>query len=150
MEQNPGGFRPQYLPIILSASVHMFTFLLLALLHSAAPFHRSLMYTEEQARKKILPKPPAAQKYQATPTYVFPHPSHQWGGSVAEHGALPISKPQHTGVRQTKFLTPWKIGKSSHPRTAGAAAKAPPKPPLQRELRKETVPCHSRSQASRN
>lgn len=150
LEQNPGGFRPQYMPIILSASVYMFTFLLLALLDSAAPFHRGLMYTEEQARKKILPKPPAAQKYQATPTDVFPHPPHQWGGSVAERGALPISKPQHTGVRQTKFLTPWKIGERSHPCTAGAPAQAPPKRSLQSELRREAVPCHSRSQARQN
>lgn len=42
--------------------------------------------------------PPAAQKYQATPTRFFPHPPHQWGGSVAEHSALSVSKPQHTGV----------------------------------------------------
>lgn len=91
--------------------------------------------------------PPAAQKYQATPTRIFPHPPHQWGGSVAQHAALSVSKPQHPSVRQRKFPTPSKIEKSSHPCTAAAPALAPPKQCLQRGLRKETVSCHATSQA---
>lgn len=35
---------------------HVFMFLLLALLESAAPFHEDLTYTKEQARKQMPPK----------------------------------------------------------------------------------------------
>lgn len=52
VELNPGGFRPQYMPIFLSTCMYMFMFLLLALLESAEPFHEGLTYTKEQARKQ--------------------------------------------------------------------------------------------------
>lgn len=114
-EQNPLGFRPQYMPAFLSTCMYMFTFLSLARLESTAPFHEGLMYTKEQARKKQTGgkrrpnwRTPAAQKSQAAPTHVFPHPPHQWGGPVAEHGAVSIDKPQHPGVRRRKFPAPRK------------------------------------------
>lgn len=54
--------------------------------------------TSQETNAAQTKAPPAAQKCQATPTHVFPHPPHQGGGSGAEHGALSVSKPQHPGV----------------------------------------------------
>lgn len=94
---------------LVNICLRFFCLLYLRALHpfmKISPTQKNKPGNKQAANAARTKAPPAAQKYQATPTHVFPHPPHQWGGSVAEHGALSVSKPQHPGVGQRKFPTP--------------------------------------------